>query len=44
MRRLRVACVGVGYAVNLRIQEAVYRSHLEGRRIGAAAFDPTAKA
>jgi predicted dehydrogenase len=32
------------YLVNLRIQEAVYRSHLEGRRIELAAFDPTANA
>jgi len=28
------------YLVNLRIQEAVYRSHQEGRRIELAGFDP----
>jgi len=30
------------YLVNLRIQEAVYRSHAEGRRIEIAQFDPMA--
>jgi len=29
------------YLVNLRVQEAVYRSHAEGRRIALDAFDPT---
>jgi D-apiose dehydrogenase len=28
------------YLVNLRVQEAVYRSHAEGRRIALDAFDP----
>jgi predicted dehydrogenase len=32
------------YLVNLRIQEAVYRSHAEGRRIELAGFDPLAGA
>jgi predicted dehydrogenase len=30
------------YLVNLRVQEAVYRSHSEGRRIELAGFDPLA--
>ena len=30
------------YLDNLRVQEAVYRSHLEGRRISLAGFDPAA--
>jgi predicted dehydrogenase len=30
------------YLANLRVQEAVYRSHLEGRRISLAGFDPAA--
>jgi len=28
------------YLANLRVQEAVYRSHAEGRRIGLAGFEP----
>ena len=32
---------GRQYLVNLRVQEAVYRSHAEGRRIALDAFDPT---
>ena len=28
------------YLVNLKVQEAVYRSHKEGRRIELAGFDP----
>jgi predicted dehydrogenase len=28
------------YLANLRVQEAVYRSHAEGRRIALAGFDP----